>query len=497
MSNGNLQNEFIEFRSNLGLLTNRMVVKSIYVRESYKTLTKLISDAFTEEGVKSFVVTGTPGIGKTIFLHYFLWVLITRQTSINDQVDRKIYLQRSNRRIYSFQGDKTVSIDAGVAEDTVLHDKNCILLVDMVDENEPVLCRGTTIIFSSPNPKRYKQLANEISCRFILNCWTLEELKAVWLHSYQDLPWKDVKRIYDKMGGVIRYVLEQNKVANKRMEEGIRKSRNMFIDTSKTINQHISFGDDGPMIYRLVHIFSLDHSFDNSKFEFASKYARKECLKGLKAEEIDRVMAFLKYNTANDAQGYRGNLFEPFVHKFVAEFGLPNIKRLSNAEYNDTDANSLLRSFALQDGYKLHCNGVASKIPAKFSEISDVKIEKEIYYQPNKRNFASIDSFFIKNNDVFAFQITVGTKKNGVKASGLQKLYDIVNKTFANMNYHIVFLCPAGEKNSINFKAVKIADVSGLYAKYKDIPENAQRFEGNQWISMIDIRPSYEKIASS
>ena len=103
--------------------------------------------------------------------------------------------------------------------------------------------------------------------------------------------------------------------------------------------------------------------------------------------EIDRVMAFLKYNTATDAQGYRGNLFEPFVHKFVAECGLPNIKRLSNAEYDDTDVNSLPRSFALPDGYELHCHGAASKIPTKFSEISDVKIEKEVYYQPNKRNF--------------------------------------------------------------------------------------------------------------
>ena len=69
----------------------------------------------------------------------------------------------------------------------------------------------------------------------------------------------------------------------------------------------------------------------------------------------------------------------------------------------------------------------------------------------------------------------------------------MVNKTFANMNYHLVFLCPAGEKNSINFKAVKISNGKKSYALYKDIPENVQRFERNQWIAMIDIQTSYFK----
>ena len=209
LSNGKLQNDFIEFTNDVKLLTNHIIVKNIYVRESYKTITALIADKMIKEGVKRFVVTGTPGIGKSIYLHYFLWVLLTRQTSINNNVERKIYLQGEYGRIYSFQGNKTVSMDAWMASETVLCDSNCILLVDMVEENEPELCRGTTIVFSSPNLKRYKQFVNRMASRFILNCWTLEELKAVWLHSYQHIPWKDVKRIYNKMGGVIRYVLEQ------------------------------------------------------------------------------------------------------------------------------------------------------------------------------------------------------------------------------------------------------------------------------------------------
>ena len=79
----------------------------------------------TKKKVRNFVVTGTPGIGETFYLHYFLRVLFTRQTSMNNNIERKIYLQRSNHGIYAFRSNRVVCIDAGVAEDTVLHDKNC------------------------------------------------------------------------------------------------------------------------------------------------------------------------------------------------------------------------------------------------------------------------------------------------------------------------------------------------------------------------------------
>ena len=132
-----------------------------------------------------------------------------------------------NGRIISFRGNKVVSIDAEAAQDTILCDLKCILLVDMVEENEPARCLGTIIIFSSSNSKRYEELLNGVSRQYILNPWTLAELKAVWLHSYPDIPWDDVERIYNKISEIIRYVLEQNDVADKRMETGIRKAKNL------------------------------------------------------------------------------------------------------------------------------------------------------------------------------------------------------------------------------------------------------------------------------
>ena len=485
---GKLQNQFIEFENDLQLLTFRSAIKRIYVRESYETVTALISDAMTKKNIKNFVVTGTPGIGKTIYLHYFLWVLISRQTNINNNVDRKIYLQCDNYGIYSFRGNKVVPIDAREARGTFLCDLNCILLVDMVHEDEPMLCAGTTIVFSSPNRKRYKQLVKAISRQYIFNCWTLKELKAVWLRSYRDIPWEDVEGVYNKMGGVIRYVLEQNDAADEAMAAGVSKARRSLIGICQTMHDQTFSGNDDVLIYRVVHLYSPDHSKGNSTIVFASDYAREICLQGLNIEQRNNMIAFLKYNTALDPQGYRGHLFEVHAHKAVAEHGLENIRRLRNAEYKDTKSNSLLRTYCLPASYNLVFNGSISKAPTKFADLSSLVILKNVYCQPDKMDFASIDSFAIVDNDVLAFQVTVGSKKNGIKASGLGELYEAVNKTFPNLHYHIIFLCAAGEENSMNSEAVKISSTGNkIYKYFANIPENVRRFEGNQWISEIEM----------
>ena len=75
----------------------------------------------------------------------------------------------------------------------------------------------------------------------------------------------------------------------------------------------------------------------------------------------------------------------------------------------------------MPEDYELLCNDAVSKTPAKFDDISTVKIE-EVYYKLNKKKFPSIDSFIIMdNNYVVAFQITITEKKKVVKGSGLQE----------------------------------------------------------------------------
>ena len=290
------------------------------------------------------------------------------------------------------------------------------------------------------------------------------------------------------MGGVIRYVLEQNNAADSAKEAGKGKAKVSLIEICRTMHSQNLSANDGVLIYRFLHMYSSDHTSVNATVVIASEYARRICLEGLDIGPRNKVIALLKYNTVSDMQGYYEFIFEVHAYKAFAEDGLLNIRRLSSANYNDTFSKSLLQSYSLPKSYDLFFTGSISKAPTRFKDIFTLEIVKHMYYQPNNMNFASIDSFVIVDNDVLAFQVTFDCKKNGIKASGLRELYETVNKTFPNLHYHIIFLCPTGDKSSKNFEAVKISSTgNNIYKNVANISKNAQRFEWTQWISEIEM----------
>ena len=124
----------------------------------------------------------------------------------------------------------------------------------------------------------------------------------------------------------------------------------------------------------LTYIYSSDHSSVNAAVVLASDYARRICREGLDIEPRNKVIALLKYNTVSYAQGYCGCIFEVHAYKASAEDGLKNIRRLSNAKYNNTFSKSLLRSYSLPESYHLLFTGFISKAPTTFEDISTLEI---------------------------------------------------------------------------------------------------------------------------
>jgi len=186
---------------------------------------------------------------------------------------------------------------------------------------------------------------------------------------------------------------------------------------------------------------------------------------------------------------YSGYLAEPYVHINAAAFGFEIIRRLANVKYKDCEG----RQCAVPETYMPSFTGALSKIPTTFDKLKNMELLKDVYYKPVATNFTSIDSFAIIGDDVFAFQVTVGLKGKGITHSGLEALYELISKTYPNLNYHIVFVCPQGETNTNNFKAVKISAGGDIILKtFQSIPEDAKRFEGNQWVAEFVIKTSYE-----
>ena len=244
-------------------------------------------------------MTGTPGIGTSVFLHYFLWILITKQTDINKENDRNIYFQDSTHGILSFQGNKCVYYNSLVADHILSNDPNCILLVDMVEEQEPFTCRGTVIVFSNPDEVRYRHLMKNMYCKLWFNVWTIQEIRDLWEHSYQHVTWKNVWEVFLMMGGMVRYVLEQNNAADVKFGEGINRTKLQITCYAEILNT-----DSYTYVYRILHRYSPDHSDEKKEIVFASSFARRMCLEGLTNRDHIRLFTFLKNNTARNSITY-------------------------------------------------------------------------------------------------------------------------------------------------------------------------------------------------
>ena len=59
----------------------RETLSTMYVRESYEKIWAIMRERFeaTASRMKDFIVTGTPGVGKSLFVNYMLWHLRRRR----------------------------------------------------------------------------------------------------------------------------------------------------------------------------------------------------------------------------------------------------------------------------------------------------------------------------------------------------------------------------------------------------------------------------------
>ena len=103
---------------------------SIYVRQSYVELFKIILDKLSTPLKSGMVISGTPGIGKTIFLFYILWRL-----SKIPKIAKTIILHRQEDggRIFVFNHDDCFTTRDLNDIDNYLLEKSTWYLTDLKD----------------------------------------------------------------------------------------------------------------------------------------------------------------------------------------------------------------------------------------------------------------------------------------------------------------------------------------------------------------------------
>jgi hypothetical protein len=354
------------------------LMKSLYVRKSYEDLFGIIWGKLNPKDPKRLgriAITGTPGIGKSMLLIYVLWRLAQMEDT------KTVILRRFSDagRIHVFQNDgcwitRTLDdVDKFLSESTTWYLADALL-------DQPGRRNASTVLVSSPSEKYYSEFFKFIPIPPLhyLPIWSLKELKLVGPSYYRNE--NVVKERFNKVGGIVRYVLEEDgdlEVKIKSKIEKLLKSKSIKLPSSEE-----TWKDD--ISHRLVH-FKVDQScYTKCTLIMASEYVRKMFFEALHERDDEEIRRFISlFKNVPGAASASGILFERRANRLLSAGG----------EF-------LVRS--LDDGSEKKVK-FPPTMPEEFTTLSACT-NPAIYYTPEAENFPCIDSLI---PGIGYFQMTI------------------------------------------------------------------------------------------
>ena len=244
------------------------------------------------------MITGTPGIGKSVFLAYFAAYLCEKGYNVVIQRGQEWWSHASGKA--TAHGKKE--------PEALLKQQTTVLLFDPFDSEAATLQtrgQGVSFVFTSPGEKCYKtafkQQSNHSTRRF-MPFWTLAELieyRLVLLPSFKEAI--DVEKAHALLGGSVRWL--RDLVAQQQQQEPMQSLEDAARELIRPCLDRIKSLDDLDILVRrlvpsaaadttdskaslLLQIDSHAHdSFETPSEQFlASEVAKQEVCKALSIE---------------------------------------------------------------------------------------------------------------------------------------------------------------------------------------------------------------------
>ena len=166
----------VEFKTRY---SERSIPDRIYIRKCYEELYDLSTEIMLNSSC-TILFTGVPGIGKSMFMIYFLW----RHQNDNRFTDKRFAFEiKSGVYNYYEPTNNNLANEYLCAKEVgspSFHLDDILVVADIFDSTPPLHHAKWTLIFSSSNPSRYKQFMNtNDSYEFLVPTWSEQELSVV------------------------------------------------------------------------------------------------------------------------------------------------------------------------------------------------------------------------------------------------------------------------------------------------------------------------------
>jgi len=419
-------------------------------RKCYIALYKMIKKialSSSDDQLPVMLITGVPGIGKSLFgIFFLLEAMLDDEFPFKEffiEFEKGVYQKLSliNNTVEKSTFNRVTSVKLGIkVKEGLEPGKEDLIISDIKDMVEPKKQGKLLLILSSPNPLRFKQTMNApVHYRLIMPTWSESEFEA--FVGDKSVQWYDR---FVKFGGVPRYVLWNGVGENpdQNLDDAIARKGNMVM------NYFIGngFGDVDPQkSYMLMHInppMAYDGEFDYSAgvvHSFASDYIYNILQQKNERAILNKAISLFNTGTAQQTLGgsTAGVLFEkivlwsvPLMGKTIELKGLTDISKRKSISI-PSKVEYLPRS------WKRH-NDSTNFIP----------LLPGVLYLPRISNLQSADTFCVVEYApgfywLLFFQITVG-EKHPVKANGLCEIIEAYSEHIQkNINQKIVaFIIP-------------------------------------------------------
>jgi hypothetical protein len=305
---------------NTNLVGDDQFGKSLFVRPYYYPLSELILQKLfsnDETPAKNLAIMGTPGIGKTFFGFFLLYVFAKMNKTV-------VYQRKDHYRIL-FSGDVVTKAWKGT-ERYNFWEMDLKGTIYIVDGAEPTECSAQTILLSSPRMEKLKEYLKYCNATFFMPTWTMDEIEACnELVFNKDL--EEVKAAFSRWGGIPRYVLYHldDPTQQQELQISIESTGNKSLsDLAVALRTNQDFS------HHLIHM-AVKSGFIQYEYRFASRFVEEGVMERIQSSTWDHLFGFVKdTKSLGEAASFRGVLFERVAHYKLQQGGTFQTRRLND-----------------------------------------------------------------------------------------------------------------------------------------------------------------------
>lgn len=451
------------------LAADLQVSNVLYVRHCYQGIYDEIMNYVRKRSVVqvsstlacNIFLTGTPGIGKTAFLLYFIHQLMKCKNTI-------VFGSRTNPNfLHCWDGNGIHSVVPWSDVEKLRKNGDHFFIMDSIDVPTT---RGPCLVSTSPRDDVGHQHRKN-AAKFYMPPWSWDEILLCYHLIYSkllDLRVPQLAARFYVLGGVPRLLFDNiTERACRLIDVALRTTS---WDQLKQVAQVDGEKAGDSVSHRLVHRFNSGtdiSEYSDCEIRFASQYVTLKVLQYYATGRRDMLLQYLDETAPLGLTGtLRGNIFETPGHHWFRKGFQKTAKRLLS------DGKSELVTLKI-DARNLQI------IASSFDELvksPENRNDEEKYFQPLSKTFECIDAWIVMNGETWGVQFTVGAK---------HRISSAVYWYYKNLNLRHYLTVVYDEQKYNDWKYTGITNSKKHPFKEMRIPPD---FELNQYVVRADLQ---------